>query len=201
MRKRLLLSLIFLVVVGLAFVAWNGFTSGMQEIGTLPADLLAAEARWKAQPVRHYRLTVSYTGFIKPGGPPGYGTCVESAEVTDEQPDSPTNQGCLNTWMHYVPRLTVTDLFGKMEQDTTTIVWGHDQVCGDLLTVAATYDATLGYPTTVSYQWKQASPNTLGPLTYLRLYGSGPRNSTCLANLPAIMMSFPNFTIKLETLS
>jgi len=199
-RKRLLYSLILVVLVGLAFSLFRLLT--YREISTLPDDLIAAEARWTAHPIKHYRLTVKYSGYQWAG--PVYHECIQDVEVTDEQPGFVFQDTCLpDPYLKYasrwfVDRVTVTGVFAKLKHDATTITFGHDQQCGDLLVVTPTYDAMLGFPTGATYGYQAAAPSNLGFQTYRQLYGVGLRNSDCLANSPATP---PTITVTLQALS
>ena len=183
MRKILVrtLTVLLLGVIVLFVMLWARLTN-VREISTPPADLVAAQTRWNANPIKHYRLKIRRIWVI---GLP----CSQDVEVIDEvvvktvEDTCTTNTKLQHTVAFGVPLIfgnTISKLFAKFQTETTRIVWREDQSCGAFLSVMVTFVAE-GYPTNAKYDWVQSSPYTLGPNTYTSIFGAGSRTMTCMS--------------------
>ncbi|MBX3085273.1 MAG: hypothetical protein KF716_26810 [Anaerolineae bacterium] len=155
--------------------------NNVREISTPPADLLSAQARWNANPIKHYRLKIRRIWAI---GIP----CSQDVEVVGEMVTKTIEDTCTmdsslqHTLAFGVPLIfgsTISELFAKFRTETTRIVFKEEQSCGTFLGVAITY-ASEGYPINAKYNWVEPSPDTLGPNTYTSMYGEGFRTVTCM---------------------
>jgi hypothetical protein len=170
--------LIFMPVVGEGPSLFFAEISNIREIATTPTDLLEAKSRWTNNPIRHYRLKVQHYRSIYP-----YVNCFQDVEVVNEKVVTTYEDSC--TANDYLQRFkpldnTVTELFAKLQKETTTILFREQNYpgCPEYMGVAITYSSA-GYLISAQYSWFDASPWNLGPKTYRAIYGDGPRISTC----------------------
>src|SRR5262245_50946645 len=124
----------------------------VREIATPPANLLAAEARWTANPIRHYRLKVNHFMSTYP-----FVDCSQEVEVLDEKVIQTFEDGCsANNYLQTFPPLgsTVTELFAKFRKETTTLRFRErdNPGCGWFLGMEISYTSE-GYPETAKYDW------------------------------------------------
>jgi len=158
--------------------------TNVREISTPPSDLVAAQARWNANPVKHYRLKIQRTWAI--GSP-----CSQDVEIVDEEiiktieDTCTTDSNLQHTLAFGVPLIfgsTISELFAKFQKETTRVVFKEGQSCGTFLGVVIIYAAE-GYPISAKYNWLGPSPDTPGPNTYTSMYGEGFRTMTCMDSI------------------
>ncbi len=188
---------VFLALFGPAIgmgpsIYWAQLTN-VREIATPPAELLAAKARWTANPIKHYRLTVRYLRTLYPAV-----DCLQDVEVLNEVVITTYEDNCSTDG--YLQRFaplgkTVAELFAKFQKETTTIHFSEEQGCGDFMVVALSYDSA-GYPTSAKYHFEQAFPWNLGSQTYKALYGDGPKTESCFGGINS--PSEPDITVSLH---
>ncbi|HWQ13218.1 MAG TPA: DUF6174 domain-containing protein [Roseiflexaceae bacterium] len=145
-RPRLLRRALLLCATALAACAGLGAVIAHTAPRAEAAELEQAERRWAARTFTHYRLKLRDKG------------CLQTIEVRDEQVMEVAPNRC------EPPPRTVTDLFTLIRRDgkvsAPCIALGC--ACDDVLTVRASYDRALGFPTLIEVR-VAARPNWQHP--------------------------------------
>ena len=147
--------------------------SRMAEIGAPWRSLAAAQSRWLAADLGHYRLEVVMKGW---------GGCTQVAEVVQEQVTVIDRNSC----RYHNPR-TVTSLFREIERFAAppdigiacrTPLPGRDCACYAPYIVATRYHPQLGYPEQVIISIERYAPNR-AHLHYWRYLITHGREPSC----------------------
>jgi hypothetical protein len=158
--SRLWLALLFL---GASLTAVCGLLSfvGLRLWQSTPAYQFAeARRRWEARHFQHYHMMFD-SGFSRGG----YAACLHDVEVLDEKVVKTYATTCLSS--HTTQSLSVTGIFETFERYLTNhICSATGCYCEGIYVLKATYDPELGYPQTITTEFRR---NLLDDLTHDKL--------------------------------
>ncbi len=168
----------------------------------LPAELVAAEARWAAHSVAHYDLWITRTAYdFYPAAK--IPVCTQIVEVQNEKVIATLEDSCSKN-EHFLNRcrpadcgqaVTVSEMFQELERNSKAILWSSNGVGCELLVVSAAYDLKSGMPMYITYKLESPSPANMG-WAYVRYLPPNKVFSCLLMGVPG----GPNTTISLTTL-
>jgi len=141
-RKR---KLLFAAIAGLLVIAFGHYPVSLYLTWSAKQDLAAAEQKWAAHPLTHYRMVVAYrrTGSIN---------CIQDVEVLNENPVVLYENSCspgLPAGHPYLQPLSVTDLFKQVSDyldEVEANCGSHGCPCSGPVRVLPVYDPSVGYP-------------------------------------------------------